>query len=138
MIALKPSKNIARFAQGKAVLIFCLLLAVWLSGCAASTPQKQPTEPAPGEEQAARNIADYYNADGSFSALALALEGSESARELEVKQGDCFAAQDHQYTVEAESFTFVLYTHPSLESAEAWWVDYFATAAGNGIVSVDK
>ena len=132
-------KTPSHFAKCRAFLVLSLLLILLLTGCGAGAPKEQipAEEQTPVEEQvSAYIIADYYNADGSFSALALALEETEAGRALDAVQGERFIVGDHEFMVEADSFTFMFYTHPSVESAVEWWNDYFEVAADNGIVTV--
>ena len=118
--------------KSRALLIFCLLMVVFLTGCTVSPPAEQ----VPPEQEPAYNISDYYNSDGSFSALALALEEGDSGRKLDVVRGDHFVVGNQSYEVAAESFTVIFYTFPSHDHATEWWNEYFETAADNGIVTV--
>ena len=69
-------------------------------------------------------IADYYNDEGQFSELGLALEVIDDERRLRVKGGDILAAGDRRYRVIVESLEISFYTQPSLGAVMQWWVDY--------------
>ncbi|MCL2544749.1 MAG: hypothetical protein FWE77_02390 [Clostridia bacterium] len=124
---MKWGKKLSHSIGHGALFVFLLFLAVLLTGCAAPSP----TERAP-----AYNIADYYHSDGAFSALALALEERDFGRQLDAVRGDRFVVENQAYEVLAASFSVVFYTHPSLDHATEWWIEYLETAMESGIVTI--
>ena len=96
------------------------------------------TEPPVVEPPAASGnrytITNYYNEDGGFSALGLALEEKGSEKVLTVKGGDILMVGSRQYTVTANSLTLSFYTQPSLANVTRWWTDYLNSWAEGGAV----
>jgi beta-lactamase regulating signal transducer with metallopeptidase domain len=84
-------------------------------------------------------ITDYYNEDGKFSDLGLALPEIDSARVLIVNKGDIIVAGDRQYEVKTESLTLSYYTQPSREMVIQWWIDYLDSwAEGDKVMPVSS
>jgi len=124
---MKQDKKLSHVIGHRTLLVFCTFLTVFLIGC---------TAPSSTEQAPAHNIADYYQPDGSFSALALALEEEDFGRKLDVGPGDRFVIGNQTYEVLAESITVVFYTHPSMDHVTQWWAEYLETAMENGIVTI--
>ena len=121
----KKSSNLNRIA----LLVTGFFFAVSLAGCSTPSPTPSPTPQEP-----TYIIADYYNSDGSFSDLALALEESDTNRKLDVVNGERFIVGNQAYEVLSDTYAVIFYTHSSLDQVTEWWIDYFETAADNGIV----
>ena len=83
-------------------------------------------------------IADYYNEDGTFSELGLALEEVNSEKTMVLRDGDIFIVSDRQYTVTAESLTLSFYTQSSFADVIQWWTDYVRIWSEDGIISEVK
>jgi len=103
-----------------AILLFC-------ASC-AGTPSNEPTSttsaPLADDAGTVYTIADYYNADGEFSALGLALDEENTEKVLTASCGDMLIVGDHVYSVTAESLTLTFYTQPSLDEVIGWWTEY--------------
>jgi predicted small lipoprotein YifL len=99
-----------------------------------SAPTSEPTSTAP-EVDTGYKITDYYNPDGSFSALGLALNEEDGEKALTVKSGDILTVGDQRYEVTAETLTLPFYTQPSLDEVIAWWTDHCASLADNGRIT---
>lgn len=114
----------------KTQIIVVLLAVAMLLFCAscAGIPLDEPTSttsaPPTNVAGAVYTIADYYNADGEFSALGLALDEENAEKFLTVSSGDTLVVDDHVYNVTAESLTPTFYTQPSLDEAIGWWTEY--------------
>jgi len=80
------------------------------------------------------SIADYYNEDGSFSALGLELDEIDFARVLTVEEGDTIIAGTRQFLVVVESYSFSFYTQSSLASVIEWVTDYLKSLEESGVV----
>ncbi|MCL1810042.1 MAG: sigma-70 family RNA polymerase sigma factor [Clostridiales bacterium] len=112
------------------------------SVAAPDPPEKEPvvTEPEPPDTEPPAasgkkyTIADYYDAEGGFSALGMALIERDSEKQLTVKAGDLLVVDGRQYTVLATSLTLSFYTQPSLDNAMEWWTDYLENWAASGKV----
>lgn len=100
---------------------------------AVAEPEPPDVEP-PAAAGKKYTIADYYNEDGSFSGLGLALTERDSEKQLTVKAGDLLVVDGRQYTVVANSLTLSFYTQPSLDNAMTWWADYLDSWAESGKV----
>jgi len=83
-------------------------------------------------------ITDYYNVDGSFSALGLALEEVNAEKTLVLNEGDIFIVNERQYRVMAESLVLSFYTQSSLDDVIQWWTDYVKIWSEDGIISEVK
>ena len=70
-------------------------------------------------------ISDYYNADGGFSALGLALplDGKSSEPVLTLKGGDVLFVGGRQYKVTEGTIKLAFYPQPSFERVVEWWID---------------
>ena len=104
---------------------------------ATSTPTAsgQTSTPSTNSAETIYKIADYYNADGSFSALGLALDEKDSEKVLVVKEGDIIVVENQKYSVTEESLTLSFYTQPSLDEVIDWWTDHCGSLAGNGRIT---
>ena len=80
-------------------------------------------------------ITDYYNEDGKFSALGLALDEEDSERVLAVSGGELLIAGERRYEVTVESLTLSFYTQPSLDQVIQWWADCLDSWAESGKVT---
>ena len=80
-------------------------------------------------------IIDYYNEDGRFSDLGLALDEKDFERVLSVSGGDVLIVGSRQYEVTTESLTLSFYTQPSLDQVIQWWADYMDSWAESGKVT---
>jgi len=83
-------------------------------------------------------IADYYNNNGTFSSLGLALEEVNSEKVLQLKNGDIFVISSRRYMVTSESLTLSFYTQPSRAEAVRWWSEYIKTLEESGAVVLVK
>lgn len=112
-------------------LAFGLGLALaLLTGCGGNTPPPPPDSAEPGYR-----IADYYNEDGTFSALGLALDEVNSEKVLMTKSGDILIVDTRKYSVTAESLTLTFYTQSSLDDAISWWTDYCESRKERGEIA---
>jgi len=112
------------FLQLTASIVICLLIFGAVPVMAAD---------AEGFEQT-YTIADYYNEDGSFSELGLALEVVNTEKVLTVNEGDVVVAGERHFRVLAESFIFSFYTQPSLTHVIDWWTVYLVSLEEGGVV----
>ena len=80
-------------------------------------------------------IANYYNEDGTFSALGLALDEVNSEKTLLLSDGDIFVVENKIYMVTTESLALSFYTQSSLADVVLWWTDYVRIWEGSGIIS---
>ena len=87
-----------------------------------------------GASEQTYRIADYYNEDGSFSALGLGLEEIDYARMLTVEEGDTVIAGDRQFLVLAETYSFSFYTQSSLTRVIEWATEYLESLEESGVV----
>jgi beta-lactamase regulating signal transducer with metallopeptidase domain len=79
-------------------------------------------------------LTDYYNNDGRFSALGLALDERNSEKVLTVSSGDILIVGGRQYEVTTQSLTLSAYPQPSLEQAIRWWTECLNGLAASGKV----
>ena len=77
-------------------------------------------------------ISGYYDEDGKFSDLGLALDERDSERVLTVSDGDILIVGDRQYEVTADSLALSFYTQPSIDQVAQWWTDYLDSWAESG------
>ena len=99
------------------ILLSCVSCGNKPTGGNTDTPPTEGAEPG-------YKIADYYNEDGTFSALGLALDEVNGEKTLTVNGGDILTVGDHQYSVTAQSLTLSFYTQSSLDDVIRWWTDY--------------
>ena len=129
----------------KCLILWLALMVMALSASCSDAPGNAHTEtpftentaPAPlnpGESYYA--ITDYYNKDGSFSELGLALEEVNSEKTLILNAGEIFIMGDRQYIVISESLALSFYTQSSLAGVIQWWDDYVKIWEGGGVISV--
>ena len=97
------------------------------------TPEPSAIEP-PATSGSKYIITDYYDEDGGFSALGLALEEKNTEKQMTVTVGDLLIIGDQQYIVAANSLTLSFYTQPSLNNAIKWWTDYLNSWEESGKV----
>ena len=84
-------------------------------------------------------ISDYYDANGGYSALGLALpRGVDSEGVLKAKNGDLLFVGGKQFKVTADTVTLSLYTQPTLARAIEWWVECMDSLADSGGAVVVK
>lgn len=103
-------------------MVFCAACGGAPANGQAGTP---PPDTAPADDRGTLYaIADYYDANGGFSALGLALDEENSEKVLTVKAGDILIVGNREYSVTAESLTLTFYTQPSLDEVIVWWMDY--------------
>ena len=81
-------------------------------------------------------ISDYYNEDGTFSDLGLALDEVNSEKVLIISGGETFIIGDRKYIVITEALAISFYTQSSINDVIQWWTDYIKTWEESGIVSV--
>jgi len=81
-------------------------------------------------------ITDYYNENGQFSELGLALNERNSEKVLTVSSGDILIIGNRQYIVTIESLTLSYYPQPSLDLVIQWWTDYLNNWAESGDLTV--
>lgn len=110
-------------------LVFLLALSL-LAAC--STEKEQTDTPESNSAEKVYKIADYYNADGGFSALGLALPEENSEKVLTVSAGDTLIVGNDKYSVAAESIKLSFYTQPSLDQVIEWWTNYCEGLVGSG------
>jgi hypothetical protein len=91
-----------------------------------------PAEEPPAISGNTYLIDDFYHADGSFSALGLALEEKDFEKSLTVGAGDIIIVGGQQYRVTADSLALSFYTQPSLDSVVIWWTDYLNSLVDSG------
>ena len=116
-----------------AFLLGTMIVALCVS--CANKPASESTEaPPPSDKGTVHTITDYYDANGGFSALGLALDEENAEKVLSVKVGDTLIVGDHEYTVTAESLTIPFYTQPSLDEVIQWWADYCESRIERGEV----
>jgi len=128
----------------KAVLLLFALVAIALCASCSGAPANGQTTAPPAESTAPPSvypdntyiITDYYNEDGTFSALGFALDEVYSEKTLVLNEGDTFVVNDRQYIVTAETLTLSFYTQSSLAEVIQWWADYVKLWEESGIVSV--
>jgi beta-lactamase regulating signal transducer with metallopeptidase domain len=80
-------------------------------------------------------ITDYYDEDGSFSDLGLAIDEIDSERALVVRGGDILNVDGRKYEVTVESLALSCYTQPSLDQVIIWWIDCLDSWAESGKVT---
>ncbi|MCL2136389.1 MAG: hypothetical protein FWH40_02535 [Coriobacteriia bacterium] len=80
-------------------------------------------------------ITDYYNEDGTFSSLGLALDEEDTEKVLYLSEGDTFIIDDHIYSVKSESLKLIFYTQNSLDDVILWWLDCADRWVESGFVS---
>jgi len=78
----------------------------------------------PGYPDNAYVITDYYNEDGTFSGLGLALDEVNSEKTLILNDGDIFVVGGQMYIVTAETLTLSFYTQSSLADVNQWWTNF--------------
>ena len=88
-----------------------------------------PTTTAPIISGNSYYVSDYYNSDGTFSALGLALQNVGSERVLTLYSGDTIVVGSQQYTVTSGSIILSFYTQPSIDSVNTWWNSYLDNLA---------
>ena len=116
------------------ILSMSLLTACGNNGSGTPTSDQTSTPPT-NETGTVYTITDYYDADGGFSALGLALDEENGERVLTVQNDDTLIVGGHSYSVTAESLTIPFYTQPSLDEVFAWWVDYCQSRIERGEVT---
>ena len=105
------------------------------SGASSGSSSGSPSSGNPSESKGTvYAIADYYNDDGTFSDLGLALNEENSERVLTVQADDVLVVGGRQYTITAESITVPFYTQPSYDEVIEWWAAYLKSHAADGIV----
>ena len=118
----------------KRILAFMLLLTLTLLTACGGNTDTTPTEGAePGYK-----ITAYYNENGTFSALGLALDEVNGEKTLTVKSGDILAVGGNQYSVTAETLTLPFYTQSSLDEGIKWWTDYCESRIERGELAEEK
>jgi hypothetical protein len=115
------------------LLAFFLLTACSGKDEAAENPTESVVS-VPDDLENTFVIADYYNEDGTFSALGLALDEINSEKVLTVKSGEILVVGDLKYEVAAESVTLSFYTQSSLENVITWWIEHMQSWQENGDV----
>jgi len=127
----------------KKVILFLVTLMVMTVHVSCTKPENGqtaapsndtvlPTSDATGDDYA---ILDYYNDDGSFSALGQALDEVNTEKTLALSDGDIFVVNSRRYIVTAETLTLSFYTQSSLADVVQWWTDYIKLWEEGGIIS---
>jgi hypothetical protein len=121
-------------------LTLALMFMALGASCSGNTSNEQ-TEAPPPENVApipdnAYIIADYYNEDGTFSSLGLALEEANMEKVLTIKEGEVFVVNGRQYRVMVEELTVSFYTQSSIAEVFEWWSDYTSMWEINGTIAV--
>ncbi|MCL2150848.1 MAG: hypothetical protein FWH50_01320 [Coriobacteriia bacterium] len=88
-----------------------------------SSPQGSGDLPAGDSSKTAYVIDDYYNPDGSFSSLGLALNEQNSEKVLILSEGDVFVIGSRRYEILSDSLTLIFYTQNSQDAVTTWWID---------------
>ena len=134
----KRIKNVLGFKKSpRTVMALSITFVAVLSlGLAASRagPGDLPDSFDGAEAVNTYSIIDYYDEDGGYSALGLALEESDSGRTLTVSSGDILLVGDRRYEVTIDYLTLSFFTQPSLEQAVKWWADYLDSWEESGKV----
>jgi len=78
-------------------------------------------------------ISEYYDSEGGFSRLGLALLEVDSEKVLKLKGGDIFIIGTQKYMVTGEFLKMPFYTQPSLEALNIWWAEYGRNAEEIGV-----
>jgi len=125
-------------ALAAAILLAFLLLTACggTNGSGESKNDQLDTPPSsldPGKVY--YTVTDYYNDDGTFSELGLALNEINSEKTLALSDGDIFIVNGRQYMVTADSLTLSFYTQSSLADVIQWWTDYVKIWSEDGIIS---
>ena len=130
--------------------LLLLLIMILCVSCGDTQPNEQSGTPtAENNTPASDNndndddsekfyiIADYYNEDGTFSDLGLALDEIDSEKVLILKNGEAFIIGDRKYRIMTESLTVSFYTQPSFDEVMQWWADYIKIwEESNNIVEI--
>ena len=119
------------------VLLLVLVTAALCVSC-GDKPASGRDTPSPGavtaDESELIRISDYYDADGAFSELGLALAEENAEKVLAVNSGDTLVVGDRRYRF-AVSRTIPFYTQPSLDEVMGWWMNYCENLIANGEIS---
>jgi len=89
-----------------------------------------------GNSGATYIITDYYDENGAFSDLGLALDEVDSEKVLIINAGETFIIGDRKYIVMAESLSVSFYTQSSINEVLQWWADYIEIWEESGVISV--
>jgi len=120
------------------IVLLAFIIMVWCASCAGTPANEQTSMPTSVDKGTVYTIADYYDANGGFSALKSALDEENGEKVLTVKAGDRLIVGDHAYTVIAESLTIPFYTQLSLDEVLRWWTDYCESRIARGEVMGDR
>ena len=121
------------------VFLFVVSLLTACGGNVSNTPSNEQTATPPTDDTGdGCKILDYYNADGGFSALGLALDEENSEKVLTVTAGETLIAGTSKYIVTAESIVLCFYTQPSLAEVIEWWTDYCEGLKNIGELAADN
>lgn len=120
----------------KTILTLSVLLTLFLltacTNSAGNTDDKTGTSsPLPNGTGTVYRITDYYDADGGFSSLGLALDEENSEKVLKASEGDTLIVGDQEYVV-VHSLVIPFYTQTSLDEALAWWTAYCESRVERG------
>ena len=77
-------------------------------------------------------IAEYYDENGGYSALGLALDEVNTEKVLTVSAGDTLILGERKYSVVAESLMLPFYTQPSFGEVTAWWTEHLRDWEASG------
>jgi len=109
----------------KTYTFFLALIIIALCVSCADEPVNEPTSTPPTDGGGTvYTITDYYDVNGGYSDLGLALDEENGEKTLTVKSGDTLIVGGHSYSVTAEILTIPFYTQPSLDEVVDWWTDY--------------
>lgn len=124
------------------LIIFIALAAVMLFCCAScggkAAVSLESDETKADDTQTADDtgkvytIADYYDANGGFSALGLALDEENGEKALIVHAGDVLVVGARKYHLSVASHTIPFYTQPSFDDVIVWWMEYCEGLRNNG------
>jgi len=84
------------------------------------------------------NVADYYNNDGTFSKLGLALAEINSEKVLKLKNDEILVIGESRYMIIAASVDLSFYTQGSITEVIRWWAEYIKTLEETGAVVLLK
>jgi len=124
--------------------IIATLLALAVAGCCAAcaapvddgrgASSSATSVQGPTGQGAVYTIADYYNDDGTLSALGMALPQENGEPVLAVAADDLIVVGERSYTVLEDTLALPFYTQPSLDEVMGWWADHMEGLKADGRV----
>ena len=122
------------------ILLLILIISVTCTACGGktSTGTPQVNTPTASVTGTTYTIKSYYDSEGGYSALGLALTEENGEKVLTVNSGDTIIVDGISYSVTAETLTIPFYTQPSLDEVSDWWTEYCESRIERGeVVAVD-